>query len=88
MKPRLTLLHCLKKDIHHHLQSKCTSYKFWKSLRVSKLLKRLPMHFTEEPLNIALVSPLMKRAHENTFAGENVFVDSTASCDEVAKYII
>lgn len=48
--------------------------------------KGYSLEFTAEPLNIALVSPLMRRAHKQKFAEENVFVDSTASCDEVTFF--
>lgn len=36
----------------------------------------------DSPMTICIVTPIMKRAHSNKFAGEIIFVDSTASCDE------
>lgn len=35
----------------------------------------------EDPFVVAIVTPIMRRAHNTAFAGDISFVDSTASCD-------
>ena len=35
----------------------------------------------EDPFVVAIVTPIMSRAHSTAFAGDICFVDSTASCD-------
>ena len=36
----------------------------------------------ENPLTIAIVTPIMKRAHSYSFSKDIVFVDSSSSCDQ------
>jgi len=36
----------------------------------------------ENPLTIAIVTPIMKRAHRYSFSKDIVFVDSSSSCDQ------
>lgn len=44
--------------------------------------KGVTLHVEEDPFIVVLLTPIMKRAHEQDFAGEIVFVDSSGSCDQ------
>ncbi|XP_050516231.1 uncharacterized protein LOC126891098 [Diabrotica virgifera virgifera] len=41
----------------------------------------------EDPFIVCIVTPLMKRAHQETFSSEIIFVDSTGSCDQAGSYL-
>jgi hypothetical protein len=45
--------------------------------------KGVKLVIEENPPLVAIVTPLMARAHKLKSAGEIVFVDSTGSCDQV-----
>jgi len=42
----------------------------------------ITLHIQEDPLIIVVLTPVIKRAHEQDLAGEVVFVDSSGSCDQ------
>jgi len=40
------------------------------------------LEISENPFALAIVTPIMKRAHSFTFSKDIVFVDSSGSCDQ------
>lgn len=41
----------------------------------------------EDPFIVCILTPLMKRAHHETFSNEIVFIDTTGSCDQTGSNI-
>ena len=41
----------------------------------------IAVNFSEDAFAVAIVTPIMKRAHNLKSSSEIVFVDSTSSCD-------
>lgn len=54
----------------------------WLSSNIAKYRDaEIDILFSSDPLCIAVVTPLMKRAHNLAVSGDVCYVDSTASCD-------
>ena len=49
--------------------------------------KGISVVVTESPFTIVVVTPIMRRVHEQAFSGEIVFVDSSGSCDQMSTNI-
>lgn len=45
--------------------------------------KGITLLIKDDPMIVAVITPIMKRAHSQNFAKEIVFIDSSGSCDQV-----
>jgi hypothetical protein len=41
----------------------------------------------EDPLSVVIITPIMRRAHQQQFAEEIVFIDSSGSCDQTCSVL-
>lgn len=55
--------------------------------QVSLKEKGVDIVLNKDPLVVVIITPIMKRAHQQQFASEICFIDSSASCDQTSTSI-